>query len=100
MQVYIVQLKYSTPDENDTELFVFDSFDKAYQKFQDLIANEMNPENSWIGELDWKDGQPPDDYEFLSNETYDENQCQYWYVTDNYDTERHTYIDLFIKRVL
>ena len=37
MQVYIVQLKYSTPDENDTELFVFDSFDKAYQKFQDLI---------------------------------------------------------------
>ena len=60
----------------------------------------MNPENSWIGELDWKDGQPPKEYEFLSNEAYDENQCQYWYLKDNYDTKRYTYIDLLIKKVL
>ncbi len=100
MQVYIVQYEYSTEDEREVKLHVFDTFDKAYQKFQALIVEEMTPDISWIGDLDWKDGQPPEEYEFLSNEEYDENQRQYWYVTDTNDVQYHTYLDLVIKRVL
>ncbi len=92
MQVYIVQCEYSTEDDSEIKLHVFDSFAKGYQKFKDLIADEMNPKNSWIGDLDWKDGQPPHEYEFLSNEVYDENQCQYWHVTDTDNVQYHILI--------
>lgn len=54
MKVYLVQLDWSTEDSNDIELFVYGTYDKAYEKFKELIANEMNPDNSWVGELEWK----------------------------------------------
>ena len=100
MQVYIVQCEYSTEDDSEIKLHVFDSFAKGYQKFKDLIADEMNPKNSWIGDLDWKDGQPPHEYEFLSNEVYDENQCQYWHVTDTDNVQYHILIQIQLLRRL
>ncbi len=61
MKVYLVKLDWSTEDSNDIELFVCGTYEKAYEKFKELIANEMNPDNSWIGELEWKNGVPKDD---------------------------------------
>ena len=54
MKVYLVKLDWSTEDSNDIELFVCGAYDKAYEKFKELIANEMNPDNSWVGELEWR----------------------------------------------
>ena len=56
MKVSLVNLDWSTEDSNDIELFVYGTYDKAYEKFKELIANEMNPNNSWVGELEWKIG--------------------------------------------
>ena len=61
MKVYLVKLDWSTEDSNDIELFVCGTYDKAYEKFKELIANEMNPDNSWVGELEWENGVPKDD---------------------------------------
>ena len=61
MKVYLVNLDWSTEDSNDIELFVCSTYEKAYEKFKELIANEMNPDNSWVGELEWKNGVPKDD---------------------------------------
>ena len=61
MKVYLVKLDWSTEDSNDIELFVYGTYDKAYEKFKELIANEMNPDNSWVGELEWENGVPKDD---------------------------------------
>lgn len=74
-KIYIVQCEYSTEDEREIKLYVFDSFAKGYKKFKALIKDELNPDISWIGQLDWKDGQPPKEYEFLSNDTNNENEC-------------------------
>ena len=40
MKVYLVTLDWSTEDSNDIELFVCGTYDKAYEKFKELIANE------------------------------------------------------------
>ena len=98
-KVYIVQFDWSTFDEKEIELFVFDSFEKAYQKFQSLIADEMNPDNSWVGNLDWKNGLSKQ-YEFFSNKSNDEKQSPFWYITDLYNPEMYVHIDLFSKEVL
>ena len=66
MKVYLVKLDWSTEDSNDIELSVCSTYEKAYEKFKELIANEMNPDNSWVGELEWENGVPKDDRTRLS----------------------------------
>ena len=102
-KVYIVKLDWSTEDSNDSEITVYGSYDKAYAKFKELIADEMKPENSWVGDLAWENGVPTDDrieLDFLDrrNET-DETEC-YWLITDTWDFGVHTYITIEIKVVL
>ena len=54
MNVYIVQLDWSTTDCEDTDLFVYDTYDKAYNKFKELIAEEKSI-NSWVrGLCSWR----------------------------------------------
>ena len=95
MKVYLVKLDWSTEDSNDIELFVCGAYDKAYEKFKELIANEMNPDNSWVGELEWKNGVPKDDkieLDFLDRRSdTDETEC-YWMITDTlkpFKTQAH-----------
>ena len=101
-KVYIVKLEWSTEDSNDTELTVYSTYDKAYAKFKDLNADEMKPENSWVGELEWKDGIPADDkieLDFLDRRSdTDEAEC-YWLITDTWNFGTHTYISIEIKEV-
>ena len=103
MKVYLVKLDWSTEDSNDIELFVCGAYDKAYEKFKELIANEMNPDNSWVGELEWKNGVPKDDkieLDFLDRRSdTDETEC-YWLITDTWDYGVHTFISIEIKEVL
>ena len=103
MKVYLVKLDWSTEDSNDIELFVCSTYEKAYEKFKELIANEMNPDNSWVGELEWENGVPKDDkieLDFLDrrNDT-DETEC-YWMITDTWDYGVHTFISIELKEVL
>ena len=77
--------------------------EKAYEKFKELIANEMNPNNSWVGELEWENGVPKDDkieFDFLDRRNdADETEC-YWLITDTWDYGIHIYISIEIKEVL
>ncbi len=99
-KVYIVQYNWSTFDDKKIELFVFDSFEKAYQKYQSLIADKLNSDNSWIGQIDWEDEQVYKRYEFFNNKGNYKNKCPYFYITDLYNPEMYTYIDLFSKKIL
>lgn len=97
MKVYLVKLDWSTEDSNDVEITVCGTYEKAYAKFKELIADEMNPDNSWVGELEWKNGVPKDDkieFDFLDrrNDT-DETEC-YWLITDTWGL-RHPYLYLY-----
>ena len=103
MKVYIVKPDRATEDGNDVELTVYGTYDKAYEKFKELISNEMNPDNSWVGELEWENGVPSDDrieLDFLDrrNDT-DETEC-YWLISDIWNYNTHTFITIEIKEVL
>lgn len=103
MKVYLVKLDWSTEDSNDVEIIVCGTYEKAYEKFKELIADEMNPQNSWVGEIEWNNNIPKDDkieFDFLDqrNNT-DETEC-YWMVTDTWNYGVHTFITIEIKEVL
>ena len=102
-KVYIVKLDWSTEDSNDSEITVYGSYDKAYAKFKELIADEMKPENSWVGDLAWENGVPADDkieLDFLDRRSdTDETEC-YWLITDTWNFGVHTYISIGVKEVL
>ena len=63
----------------------------------------MNPDNSWIGELEWKNGVPKDDkieLDFLDRRSdTDETEC-YWMITDTWDYGIRTYTSIELKEVL
>ena len=50
-KVYIVQFDWATPDASSVDLYVYDSYDKAYDKFKELICAERKSENSWVGDI-------------------------------------------------
>lgn len=103
MKVYLVKLDWSTGDSNDVELTIFDTYEKAYRKFNELIAEEKNPDNSWVGELEWENDHPKDDrieLDYLDRRNdSDETEC-YWLITDTWDFGVHTFISIEIKEVL
>ena len=89
--------------ENVLVITVYGTYEKAYAKFKELIADEMNPDNSWVGELEWKDCVLQDDkieLDFLDrrNDT-DETEC-YWLITDTWNYGVHTFISIEIREVL
>lgn len=103
MKVYLVKLDWSTEDSNDVEITVCGTYEKAYEKFKELIAEEMNPQNSWVGELEWDNDVPKDDnieFDFLARRSdSDETEC-YWMITDTWNYGVHTFISIEIKEVL
>lgn len=54
-KVYIVQFDWATPDASSVDLYVYDSYDKAYDKFKELICAERKSENSWVGDIEFDD---------------------------------------------
>lgn len=99
MKVYIVQLDWDADDSADVELYVYDSYDKARKKFKELIANELNPELSWVGELDWENGKPVGNYSLWSKDSSDKEQVLYWHILDNWNG-KYSYINLYIMGVM
>ena len=103
MKVYLVKLDWSTEDSNDVEITVCGTYEKAYEKFKELIADEKNPQISWVGEIEWDNDVPKDnkiEFDFLDRRSdSDETEC-YWMITDTWNYGVHTFISIEIKEVL
>ena len=100
MRIFIIKLDYSTEEYHDVELFAFQDYDKAYDKFKELILSERQPENSWVGNLDFDDeGEPIGHYEL---DYEDNNTCEsevWWRIEDQWDSRYYVYIDLLVLEV-
>lgn len=101
-KVYIVQFDWATSDAEDIDLYVYDSYDKAYDKFKELICNERNPEMSWVGDIEFDDdGYPVDErYEFSFEDNNSGESEVWWHIRDNSDWFMHSYIDLLVMEVM
>ena len=100
MKIFILKLDYSTEDCHDVELHAFNEYYKAYDKFKELILSERQPENSWVGNLDFDDdGEPIGHYEL---DFEDNNTCEsevWWRIEDKWDSRYYVYIDLLVLEV-
>ena len=100
MKLFIIKLDYSTEDCHDVELFAYNDYSNAYDKFKELIAKERQPEISWVGNLDFdEDGEPVGHYEF---DFEDNNTCEselWWRIEDQWDCRYYVYIDLLVLEV-
>ena len=102
MKVYVVRFDWSTTDSGDVELYIYDSYDKAYDKFKELICAERDPEISWVGDITFDDeAYPPDDeYKFDFEDNNSGESEVWWHIADKYDYYRHSFIDLLVKEVM
>lgn len=101
-KVYIIKFDWSTTDAGSVDLYVYGSYDKAYDKFKELICAERNPEMSRVGEIDFDDdGYPQDDhYEFEFEDNNSGESEVYWHITDKDDWYVHSFIDLLVTEVM
>ena len=95
--VYVVLFDYSTDDCNGIDLYIFDTYQKALNKFNEIIEQEKQPEMSWVGE---KFKNNTFDYELDTNiEEAKEGVELWWNVTDRNDWYSHDFLDLRIKEI-
>lgn len=63
--VYMVLFDWSTQDDSAVEAELFDTYEKAYGRYQEIITNEKDPELSWVGaEAVDENGNIKDGYDF------------------------------------
>lgn len=48
MKVYGVIFDWSTSDDSQVDIELFDSYSKAFARFNEIIANEKKPGISWV----------------------------------------------------
>lgn len=95
--VYVVLFDYSTDDCSGIDLYIFDTYQKALNKFNEIIEQEKQPEMSWVGE---KFKNNTFDYELDTNiEDAKEGVELWWNVTDRNDWHFHDFLDLRIKEI-
>lgn len=96
--VYMVQFDWSMTDADGIEIELFADYDKAFARYKEMIANELDPNLSWVGDQAFNEnGEINEDYE-LDEGDYGADHI-YWHVVDNYDYYRHSFIDLIKKEV-
>ena len=95
--VYVVLFDYSTNDCSGIDLYIFDTYQKALNKFNEIIEQEKQPEMSWVGE---KFKNNTLDYELDTNiEDAKDGVELWWNVTDRNDWYFHDFLDLRIKEI-
>ena len=99
MKVYLVVFEWSDEIGSDTDIEVFDSYEKAVIRFQERIDDEKTYE-SWIHDAFDEDGDVLDGYDFdecrpnTRLETY-----AYWNIADPCNWRMHDYIAIVPQEV-
>ena len=102
-KVFVVKFDWSTDDDENVNIFIYNSYDKAYAKFKDIIADEMNPELSWVGDIEFDNEGYPIDEEYYLFEFKDSSSGAteaHWYIAERDNYHQHSFIDLLIMEIM
>lgn len=98
--IYMIQFDWSTTDADGIDTELYEYYNDAYNRFQELIANELKPELSWVGEEVFDEtGEVNENYELYTDGDFALKQDLSWHVVDRNDYSRHSFIDLIKKEV-
>ncbi|MBQ7788856.1 MAG: hypothetical protein IJ398_04285 [Clostridia bacterium] len=97
--VFIVLFHWGYDGDNGVEYYHYENYNDAYDKFQELIYEEIN--HQWIGNCLAEDGSPLEGYT-LDSIDRDGNETDLWwnFYEDGYGNENFTNIDLKKVEVL
>lgn len=101
MKIYMVLFDWSTTDDEAVEVELFDTYKKAYTRFNEIISNEMVFDISWAAEAFDDNGEILDGYEFeehIESDGIQEYDC-WWNLTNKNDWYVHDFIDLKVMEV-
>lgn len=99
MKVYLVVFEWSDEVGSDTDIEVFDSYEKAVIRFQERIDDEKTYE-SWVHDAFDENGDVLDGYNFEEHQpnTHLETYA-YWRITDQYKWRMYDYIAIVPQEV-
>lgn len=93
MKVYTIVFEWSTNDCDGVDVEVFSTYEKAVNRFNEIIENEHKPEISWVGEAFDENGNLKENYTLDCNKQFTDNEehelwwnieCKNdWYFHDN-----------------
>lgn len=93
MKIYTIVFEWSTNDCDGVDVEVFLTYEKAVNRFNEIIENEHKPEMSWVSDAWDENGDLLKDYILDCNEQFTDNEehelwwnieCKNdWYFHDN-----------------
>lgn len=97
--VYMVQFDWSVEDDSGNDIYLYDTYEKALEKYQSIIASEMDPNQSWVGDQAFdNDGNVNEDYDFQRTDNPNtEYHC--WYVENTAESSWYSKVKLTKKIV-
>jgi hypothetical protein len=93
MKVYMVLFDWSTDDQSEIEVKLFDTYEKAHDYYEKIINDERNPDLSWAADAFDENNDVKDGYDFEEHDWGAPYDC-WWNVTDKNDWNRHDFLDL------
>lgn len=97
--VFTVIFDWATQDDSNVEVFIYSDYADALKKYYGIIADETNPELSWIGnEAIGYNGEINDGFELHEQRSVTSKTERYWRVSDN-NSIRYSCVRLSIKEL-
>lgn len=99
-KIYLVMMQYSTDDCDGVDTECFDTYEKAVNRYNQMIEDEKNPNNSWAANA-FDNDILQNDYNLDCSPIYSDGQEHelWWNITCELDWYLHTFIELRILEV-
>lgn len=100
MKIYLVLFQYSTEDCDGVETQAFSTYEKAVERFNEIVENEKKPEISWVPNA-YENNVLQDNYELECNTKFTDGKEHelWWNLTCKLDWYLHDFIELRILEV-
>lgn len=80
--VYTIKFDWSTDDDCGCELELYNDYDDAVKRFNEMIENEKNPDLSWVSDAFDDDAFDDENYEL---DYHNGTEYMYWSVSKRDD---------------
>lgn len=78
MKIYLVLFQYSTDDCDGVDTQAFSTYEKAVERFHEIIENEKNPKCSWAANA-FENGELQHNYELDCSDFTDTEEHELWW---------------------
>ena len=101
MKAYTIIFDWATEDASGIDVEVFDAYEKAVSRFNQIIENEKDSSVSWVGNAFDENGNRSDDYDVDFNDPFTDGEEHelWWHIECKNDWSLHDHLELRILKV-